>query len=268
MKYILFFLAGCLLGMPRLSAQYHAGARLAAMAYPLAAVNDLWCVAANPAGLFSASRPAFELSQEQYFFTGSLQRYALAAVLPVKSNFIGLHIAYYGIPEYHEINSSFTYGRSFGPRLAIAIRGKMSHLYTDGFGTRLSVSMDMGINYRFTEDFSAGLYIENPMSRTFSLRGPALPQQQNLLSGLAYRINERVFVAGNITIPTQAPAQYAVGIDYSLSDSINIRSGMGFQALSQHIGFGIKKEAFRFDGALSHQSSIGYSSILSLGYVF
>lgn len=267
MKNYILLWVGCLYWVPASFAQLSPGARLAATGNQKAAVNDIWAVEANPAGFGSMTRPAFQLSYHQYFLAKELRRQAFAFAAPFGKSITGFYLRHEGIPEYQDLQVSWVLARTFGTRFSIGIRSNLHRLHIPEYGTSSRLSIDAGSFYQLNDKISLGLYIDN-LSKSLPTNRSALPVSHTCYAGIAYMLHYKVLMAGTLTFREKTNPQYAIGIDYMLSEQFSIRSGLNIAPISHHMGLGIKKATFNLDAAFIMQTSSGYSSLISLGYAF
>ncbi|MCY1518931.1 hypothetical protein D9M68_536660 [compost metagenome] len=263
----LFILGVCLLTSISAFAQLIPGPRLAAMGLRQPAIQDIWGVAGNPAGLLPLPAPTIQISQ-QFFFSTLLRQQAIAFVLPLNRSGLGLYLQRYGIPEYIEFKGGISLSRSFGEKLAIGLRANFQQLKATGYGTLFTLSVDGGFFYRLGEVMYIGLYTDQAISTAPSSSVKLPEKNREIHMGISYSAYEKMFLTGYITLLNAIAVQTGIGMEYPIFKGFYIRCGIHMQPLSLHSGIGMKWSNFTIDLTFIYRHYIGHSSLFALGYVF
>lgn len=244
-------------------AQTNYGARLTAIGNCGASVEDTWGVAANPAAIANISSPIIQLSHEQHIFSDEIRTQALALVVPSKTFVFGVNVQRYGMSAFYTNRIGFIITKSFGPKLAIGLRGNYHQIKINNYGTTIGISIDVGTIYQLTKELSLGLYINNPSKETFRTKAMYTSLPTTAFFGISYQASEKLLIATNIS-----QNAVATGIDYQLINAFSLRFGVSLNPLIHYFGLGFKSEKFSADFACLKHPNFGYSPQLTIGYVF
>lgn len=121
-----------------LFAQNNLGPRLTAMGNNGAAIADVWALQANPSGITALEKPTISLNYIKHLFSNEISTQALAAVIPLKNNSLGISLQRYGFAEYNESKSGFAYARKFGHKLSFALNMNYHQLKISNYGATRS----------------------------------------------------------------------------------------------------------------------------------
>ena len=246
-----------------LFAQTNLGARLTAMGNNGVAVKDIWGVAANPASITDIPYPTLQLTHQEHFFTEALKNQALAFAFPIQRQIIGLHLQRYGISEFQNIKAGIVLTRQFGQKLAIGLRANYHQLKISNYGVTKGISIDVGTIFQFTDELCFGFYINNPSKDTYQTKSIYTTLPTTAYLGVAYRTSDKLLVASTISTDI-----LAIGLDYQLIKSFSLRGGLSLNPFTHYAGIGFSKSKFIADFSFTKHPNFGYSSQLTIGYVF
>lgn len=244
--------------------QNNQGSRLTAMANNGTAVEDIWSVQANPAGITKILSTAFQFNYQKYWLAKDLSSQALALVLPLRSKAIGLNLQRYGIATYHEIKTGLVFSKQFDHRLAIGLRGNYHQIKISNYGTSSAFSVDVGLMYQFSKQLSFGLYFNNPSKE----RHKTKPISSTFHIGVAYQASAKLLIATTISRDLAQSTMAAIGIDYQMIESINLRGGLSLKPFNQYAGFGFNLKKLSIDLSMTSNPNLGYLPQITIGYVF
>lgn len=132
----------------------------------------------------------------------------------------------------------------------------------------VTLALDLGFLAKFP-DYNIGLSIQNlGPGQKFITETNALPI--NFKLGGMYSINETSFLALDINIPIDNNIKLGLGIENHINEifclrfgyTTKIEEGPGISA-----GFGIFYKQFEFDYAFTPYSKLGFSHLLTFGYI-
>lgn len=254
MKFRFFFLLATL----SLSAVAQTGARLTSMAHSAVALQDVWSIKHNQAGLCGIEKPIFALGATPNF-GDELYTQSFAAILPYRDMVFGLGIQRYGITEYNENTVGFTFARRF-ENIFIALHSNYHQLYIRNYSLIQNFSVEAGIQYRINQNWLLGFHIANLGGYMHS---NAMPVRTQI--GTSYLFSENLLLAVTIDKTTQA-TNIRTGLEYNLNEWISLRGGLSTYPLKQFIGAGIRYNQFKLDIATDSHPVLGYTPQLAISY--
>lgn len=249
-------------------AQAHLGARLAAMGNNGNAIEDVWSIQGNPAGISGIPKIVAAIDYTKYLFATELSRQAIAIAIPFQKNSIGIGLDRYGIAEYNEIRASLAMVKKFGRQLAIGLKGNYHQLKIDNYGATSAFSLDVGFLYRFNKQLLLGFYIDNPALQQYKSPAVKLIIPTSFHLGFSYLVSDKVLLASDLSKTLHLPIDVAIGIDYQLLALFSLRGGLTAKPFKQYAGFGLHYKKFMLDMAVASDPYLGYSPQITLGYVF
>lgn len=264
MKTKLYIIFNCFFSISITYAQNSQGGRLTAMANNGTAVEDIWAVAANPAGITAISTTSFQFSHQKHFLPSELSTQAIAFVLPSANYKIGIHVQRYGMNSYHENKASLILSKAYGPYLSIGLRANYHQISIENYGATHALSIDAGIMYHFIKNWHLGLYLTNPSLEKYKVK----PLPTSLSIGLSYMVSEKLLMATTFKYDFDQNNTTAIGIEYQLSESFLLRSGLSLSPFKHYGGLGLNLRHLSVDIAVSNIPNLGYSPQITIGYVF
>ncbi len=246
-------------------AQTYVGPNHQAMGFTGVALQGIYSLTANPAGLVGMERPTVSLNYQYHFLSTDITTQSALAALPTRLGVFGITALRYGLKgAYDEGKLGFTFARSLGPQFAMGMSLAYHQLYVPNYLSVSSLSVDLGVQYRLEQgmvigfqytnigraDYGQDLYGTIP---TAIRLGASCPLSTVLVSadvsyGFAYRLNGHV------------------GIEYNVGERLYLRGGLSANPLQQHVGFGIHWDHFRFDVATTFHPRLGTSPQIGLSY--
>ncbi|MCX2430627.1 hypothetical protein [Pedobacter sp. GR22-10] len=249
-------------------AQNSQGPRLTALADNGTAVNDIWTLQANPAGITFLNHPAVSLNYIKHLLSDEISTQAFVAVIPFKNNYAGISFQRYGFASYHESKIGFAYAKKFGQKLSLALNGNYHQLKIEDYGASTAYTIDAGVLYQFNQHFSIGAFSSNASRQQYSasLRSAKIPASFNI--GASYLASKKVLIATTVSKITDQPIDVRIGIEYQLFDLLSLRGGLSTKPFKQYAGFGINCKKFVLDMATTYEASLGYAPQIAISYVF
>lgn len=252
---------------PLCMAQNCIGPRLTAMGNNLAAVQDVWNINGNSAGITSLKSSTFAVSYSKYFYDTELSRQAAVFVLPFYRGAWGLGFQRYGISVYNEIKASTGIAKSFDNQLFIGLNANYHQIKITNYGTAGKFSFDVGFQYAFTNEIRVAIFFENPAQLNYNAH-LNFPVQSSYQIGLAYQTGYKLLVAAGAKKEFKNPADVSLGLEYQLLEAFCLRGGMSLKPYKQFAGLGVKVKKMAIDAAFENQQNIGYIPQIALAYAF
>lgn len=243
------------------------GPRLVAMGSGGTAVQDIWSLQQNPAGVAGLKRPALAIAYEQHILISDISTQTALFVVPYRRSVLGLSFEKYGISDYSEQKIGLSYARRFGDSFRLAVALKYCQLNIDRYGSSKALSVEAGFQVHVTDKFVLASHIVNPnRSRYQDFSGSYLPVR--LSFGASYRFSDRVVMLADLRKLLNNPLDVMTGIEYKLIRWFSLRGGISANPFKRYSGFGINYNKLQLDVAIASHPNLGYSPQISLGYEF
>lgn len=249
-------------------AQNLLGPKLMGMGNNGAAIADLWSVEGNSSGITEIQKATLGLSYAYRFFNSQLSQQALALVIPLQNNYVGIGIQRYGITAYNELRAGFAYAKKFGEALSIGLKVNYHQIRINNYGQTTGFSIDVGTMYRFSEQWVIGAYFNNPAQQEYKTSTVAIDIPSKIQLGISYLASNKVTIATSFSKEIHQAIAATVGIDYQLLSLLSFRAGISVKPFKQYIGLGLFIKKINIDVAIENDPYLGYSSQIALAYAF
>lgn len=248
------------------NAQINSGARISAIGGAGVAIQDIWSVQKNPAGLSGFSKPMIAFNFEQRLLSEDVSTQSAMIFLPLKRNILALGFQRYGFSAYNHQKYALAYARIWGP-LSAGINFNYNQIRIVGYGTSHAIAADAGFQYRAAKYLVFGAHISNPSNSQFSENTSAnLPMA--LAIGAACSFSDKVILSTEIEKILEYNTNVKAGIEYTLLNWVAFRGGISSNPFRQYGGIGIYFQRLRFDTTVSSDITTGFSPQAGLSYEF
>ncbi|MGV3706663.1 MAG: hypothetical protein ACO1NU_14920 [Arcticibacter sp.] len=250
-------------------AQYvNTGSRMVSMGNAGAAMQDVWSLQSNPAGIAGLLRPEVALTYQKNFPGTSLSTQAAAVVLPLQSNVFGLGLQRFGFSAYQESRLGFVFSRRFGDALYTALGFNYHQLSIPGYGNTSAFSIDAGLQYRLTKALRVGASISNLSGSGYEeSASESIPLEVSV--GGAYQFSDELLCTASLGAGNDSSgSDFRIGMEYNVLSCLALRAGLGMHPFNQNAGLGYKMEHVHVDIAISNHFVLGYTPQISLSYAF
>ena len=249
------------------SAQVNTGPRFTAMASAGVALQDVWSLQQNQAGLAAIKKITIAIAFEKPFAGYELSTQSAVLALPVKNNVFGLSFQRYGFASYSEQRTALSYSRSFGDRLYAALNFNYHILKINGYGSAQTYSVEAGLQYQLTDQFFIGAHVANPNQSTYQQEvNSVIPARFQL--GASYLFGDKVLLAVAAEKYFHHELDIRLGIEYQLIELLALRGGFSANPFKQYAGFGLSYQQLKMDVAVASHPVLGYSPQIALSYEF
>ena len=255
----------CILLPTSLNAQLNPGSRSIAMGSAGTALEGVWSLQQNSAGIANMKRSVFAIGYEQHFLNQELSTKTAVFVLPLKKNVFGLNFQRYGFSDYQEQTTGIAYSRSFSGTLSLSIVFKHHQISIPRYGSSQTFSVDAGMQYRLTDKIRIGSQITNPSGSRFKeLSGSLLPLSISI--GASFDLSDKVLVITDLYKAIGRGVDSRLGLEYQIINWFYLRGGITVNPFLQSTGFGLKHRRIFVDAAILSHPQLGFSPNISLGY--
>jgi hypothetical protein len=247
-------------------AQKNPGPRLVSMGSGGTAMQGVWSLQKNPAGIAGLRKPIFAVAYQQHGLDQDLSTQSVVFIVPQGSSALGLSLEKYGIESYTELQAGLSFARQFGD-LRLAIGGNYYQLAVAQYGRLQAFSIEAGFQYNLTDKFTLASHLANPgMIGDKNAEESGLPL--TLSFGLSYRMSEQLVMIADLRQGMAYPVELMTGMEYHRIKCLYLRGGISVNPLKQYCGFGLTVKRMSMDAAVSFQSGLGYAPQIALAYEF
>ncbi len=248
-------------------AQTYIGPNYQAMGSTGTALEGIYSLTANPAGLVGIERPMASVNYQHHFFSDDVTTQAALLGLPTRLGVFGLALNRFGLKAaYQDVKAGFSFAKRLGPQFALGMSASYHQLHIPSYLNVSALSVDVGMQYRLPRGAIIGLQYINVGRATYKQEvygtipayvkvGISYPWPQVIVTAeMEYRIIHRL--GGHF------------GIEYNIGDLLYLRGGMSVNPFQQHAGFGLRWQHFTFDAAATFHSRLGITPQIGLCYAF
>ncbi len=262
-----FYFIICLMFTEMASAQINSGPRITALGNAGVAIKDIWAVQKNQAGISEIEKPTLSLGYENKYFVKEFSVKSAVFILPIKKYVLGFSFQSYGVSSYQESKSAVSLSRNFGPKLSTAIGINYHQLQITQYGATKGFSVDVGAQFIPFKNLCIGAHIANPNASKYDENVEQIIPT-HIQFGASYLFSDKILLCSEFDKTLDNEADFKAGLEYSLVKYFALRGGLSFLPFKQYFGFGLKKQDFLFDVAVSVHPILGYSPQIALGYEF
>lgn len=250
-----------------LAQDINSGARIASLANTGVALQDVWSMQANQAGISALKTPVASISYLSNYIGSEISTQSAIFVYPFKSQAFGFGVQSYGFSAYKENRFSFSYARNFNNLIFAALNFNIHQLEIHKYGNSASYSVEAGLQYKPTDKLIVGVHVSNLSKSTYDSQVNAeLPFFLDF--GSSCMFSDKVTYSIAIVLSDKREPDFRNGLEYKIGDQIALRGGISIKPFKHYAGVGYSWKSFMIDGALSSHPILGYSPNVSLGYVF
>lgn len=248
-------------------AQTYVGPNYQAMGSTGTALEGIYSLTANPAGLVGVERLTASVNYQHHFFSPDVTTQAALLGLPTRLGVFGLALCRYGLKGvYSDTEAGFSFGRRFGPQFSAGLSVNYHQLHIPAYLNVSSLSMDVGMQYRFRKGGAIGLQYTNVGQATYGLEVyGAIPAY--LKAGISYPLPGIMAVAELVYRLTNTLGGH-FGVEYNIGDLVYLRGGLSVNPLQRYAGFGLRWQHFMFDAAATFHPRLGTTPQIGLCYAF
>lgn len=247
--------------------QINYGPRITAMGGAGVALQDVWSVQKNQAGIAALKSPMASLAYENRFLIKEISTKSGAFVLPINKFVLGAAFQAYGVNAYNETRGGLTLARAFSPKLLTAISVNFHQLQIANYGNTKAFSIEVGVQYQALENLWLGAHIANPNSSKYGANTDQIIPAHIQFGG-SYKFSDKLILSTEFEKVLDNQADFKTGLEYKVVSAFALRGGVSMNPFKQYAGFGLELEKFLFDFGISSHPILGYSPQISLGYEF
>lgn len=246
--------------------QTYTGTRFQAMGDTGVALQEIYSLTANPAGLTRLDGVVIHLAHRQHFLSTEITGQTALLGIPTAWGNFGLLASRYGLQDaYEEFQGGFVFAKPFGPKWAFALRFNLHQLRIPKYVADRTFSVDAGLQYLVRESLIIGLYYRNVGAMTYGELYGTLPSTLGI--GTSYQLGN-VLVTSDAVYDRIKTIAGRVGLEYALAPVFVLRGGISLNPLQQHAGFGVAWERMTIDAAATFHQRLGTAPQIGISYAF
>ena len=225
--------------------------------------EDIWALFNNPAGLASRSNAEAAISYQNRFNTPAFQTVGLGLIYP-RSKFVpGFSFYRFGDDVYNQQKIGF----SLASKLQMVSLGIGMHYiqhHFDELGNLRAMVIDFGGIAEIIKGLKIGAHV-------FNVNQATLNDQESVATmmrlGLSYAPSGDFILTTELEKHLELPENLKIGLAYSITNWVAIRTGFSSVPRSFSFGMGIKASSrFKVDYAFVDRKPAGIIHDLSLSY--
>lgn len=183
---------------------------------------------------------------------------ALSYAEPLKIGTLGLGIKTYGFDLYRETNVIFSYGNNFSNRIFYGINFNFYNLKIQNYNSASTCGADLGVIVYTTNFLKWGFAAKN---FTGALIGSTKQKiAQTYKTGFTVQPRSDFYLTLEIEKDVRYPLSFKSGLEYTINDFIDLRTGIGTQPTSFSGGIGINYNLLQIDFAISNYRDLGMTN--------
>lgn len=248
-------------------AQTYVGPNYQAMGFTGAALEGIYSLTANPAGLVGVEHPTGSINYQHHFFSPDVTTQAALLGLPTRYGVFGLMLNRFGLKSaYRDVKAGFSLAKHLGPRFALGLSANYHQLRIPSYLNVSSITVDVGMQYRLPKNAIIGLQYTNVGSASYE------PGVYGIIpayvkAGISYPFSAVIVVAEMVYRLTHTLGGH-VGMEYAIGDLLYLRGGLSVNPLQQHAGFGLRWQHVTLHTATTFHPRLGATPQIGLCYAF
>ena len=249
-------------------AQVNSGARFTAMANTGTAMNDVYSLLSNQAGIAKLTNSTLGLTFEDNVLAHDIKTQAIVGVLPTRFAIFGAYVHNYGIQEaYSDLKSGLTISKLFGQDFALAISVNYHQLHIPSYAKNTNFAVDFGLQFYFSEEWTLGAWLKSPGQKGYGNELTEKDETQ-VRVGNSYSFSNELMLSMEFRYFLEHGVDGALGMEFSIIEWLKLRGGLSLNHFQQYAGFGVDYKKFFFDAAVSSHPRLGYSPQIAVKYEF
>lgn len=243
------------------------GGRSAGMAGAGVAIGAQPWTTNNPAAIGEFASRALAVQTSQGYGIAELRQGGLTIVWPTKAASIALEGHTFGFDAFRTTTAGITAARritDFGGGLVGGVTVALHNLSIDGFGSTSAIGVNVGWILTPRPGLSVGGSIDNVLAGTWV---PEEELRQVLRVGLAYLTTD-VSLALDIEKDQFTNASARLGVEFSVMDAFQVRSGAATAPTCIALGAGVKIASIEVHLASERHQILGWTPAVALAVSF
>jgi len=266
MRFFIIFLI--LFFAEKLKAQTDSGPRFMAMANAGTALEGVFTLGSNQAGIASLKRSELALAFQEHNHSTNVRSIAAFFALPTYVGVLGLYANKYSVKQdLNELRGGLTLSRLFASKFAVAGTLNYHQLSISQSGVNKALTFDLGLQYKLSQNWIIGAHFVNPLAFV-QVKALSYKVSSQVRVGTSYILSNQILLAIESEYDLDDYYDFRLGLEYSIINKLKLRGGTSFAPFKQYVGAGVDLNRIGVDAATSFHPQLGASSQLSLNYAF
>ncbi len=247
---------------------YKMGARSTALANASVAVDDIWAYHHNPGMLGYAEKGGVGVYYENRFFLREFQYQGLTIVQPLKVGVLSAGAQYSGFELFRTARAGMGYSLKLAEYISMGVQVNYLNVRQPAeYGTKHGISAEFGLAARINKKWMLGASVYNITRARF-----ASYQDERFATliriGARYSISKKLEWLMEVEKDVLFPLKLKGGLEYQPLEDFYIRAGVSTKPVEIAFGLGYNFKGLRIDLASSYKQILGFSTGISLHYLW
>lgn len=238
------------------------GARNESLANAAVALSDSWALFYNPAGLMFNQVEVLAGYQSKYTALG-LNDGSFGFTFPIKNTALGIGASYFGDQLLSKSKLVASLAHKIGVT-SLGLKTTYEQLRVDEIGSKGTIYIDIGGQIIISKQVTLGMVISNLNQAKFDTLSLSSPTT-NVQVGLNYHPHKKLILLAQIEKPVSSSFLLKFGLEYLVSNTVSIRTGLTPSPTSAYAGIGIDWQRMNLDLVGSYKDHLGWSGGVSIG---
>lgn len=212
----------------------------------------------NQASLASLPQAGACIFTEQRFGLKQLAFHLAAAAMPLNGGGVGLALQYSGFSAFNQSSASLAYGRNLG-RIGLGVQFNYTRISMGD----VAIGAEVSSRWSLTRKLIAGVRLANPLGGKF-----LQAQNEKLASvfqlGIGYEASDDAFVSMEIIKEEDRALNVLAGVQYSINKKLFTRAGIATATNEPFFSAGWQWKNCRADVMVRYHQQLGFSPGLML----
>lgn len=249
------------------SQEINLGPRVTALGNIGVALQDVWSLQSNQAGITGLKHPVASVSYRNSYLNPEISTQSAVMAYTSGRNVVGLSLQNYGFSAYSEQKIGFTYAKRFGEEVSASLNINLHQVKITQYGSAQTYSVEAGMQYKPYPNLIIGAHVANPNRSVFDADVNAVIPV-SLDFGASYRFSDKVLLNSGIIKTLNLSTDFRCGLEYSVINALAFRGGLAVNPFCQFAGFGYQVNDLKIDAAVSSHPYLGFSPQIALSYEF
>jgi hypothetical protein len=264
---MIYLLFACIIFNLCVEAQTNYGPIISAMGNAGVAIQNIWSVQKNQAGIAVLKDPKIAFSFKNEFGIANYDTKSAVFAIPVKNYVLGAGIQTYGVENFIETKTSLSLAKMISPKLLFAFGFNYHQLIIENYESAKSFSIDLGLQYELFNKLWIGSHLSNPNQSNYGNNTDQIIST-HIQFGACYSFSDQLLISTEIEKVIANEVDFKIGLSYQMAKIIAFRCGTSVNPFKQYGGFGLNYKKLNVDFAVSSHQILGLSPQISIGYEF
>ena len=227
-------------------------------------IKNSWSYFNNVGAMDRLDQTEIQVGVDQRFGLQELSTVSFSGIVKKNHGCLGFGISRYGGAQFNQQLLGIGFSNTLG---IMSLGAKLDWIQTqiEGFGSGNSLLLSLGGVAQLGPNFFFGANFYNlTQSKTSKYSAEALPTFVQL--GLSYSSSPSLSIFSELEKEVDSSPIFKIGIDYSLSNKLFLRTGVSTNPIRLSFGLGLRHNQFIFDYGYGQNTSLGRTHHISMGF--